>query len=115
MFDFLFQNRSESLQAIVNDPVIGPAIGILNEITGLNDPILNPSSNYSSNTTTTNEGRVSEDTLDRIWDSLVPDEDFQPGVLGEATEPEFRYSCNCTMEEIEINAPEMLMDYLLYC
>ena len=104
MFDFLFQNRSESLQAIVRDPVIGPAIGILNEITGLNDPILSPS-NYSSNTTTTNEDTVSEDTLDRIWDTLV----------GEAAEPEFRYSCNCTMEEIEINAPEMLMDYLLYC
>ena len=51
MFDFLFQNRTESLQAIVNDPVIGPAIGILNEITGLNDPILSQS-NYSSNTTT---------------------------------------------------------------
>ena len=104
MFDFLFQNRSESLQAIVNDPVIGPAIGILNEITGLNDPILSPS-NYSGNIITTNEDTVSEDTLDRIWDTLV----------GEAAEPEFRYSCNCTMEEIEINAPEMLMDYLLYC
>lgn len=114
MFDFLFQNRSASLQGIVNDPVIGPAIGVLNKIIGLNDPILSPS-NYSSNTTTTNEDKLSEKTLDRIWDNLIPDEDSQPGILGEVTEPEFKYSCACTMEEVEINAPEKLVDYLLYC
>ena len=102
------------MQKIVNDPVIGPAIRTLNEITGLNDPIRNPS-NHRSNATMANIDIGNENSLSKISEEFTSNEQIKPGILGEVKDPEFRFSCECTIEEIEINAPEKLMDYLLYC
>ena len=112
MFDALIERHFVAAQTLENDQVIGPVFSTISGFTKTEDPLVGRADSEAQSIELQAQRH---DALDRIWESLIPDEPIVNANESNTGSRDFEFSCLCTMEEIEANAPETLVDYLLYC
>ena len=112
MFDALIERHFAAEQTLANDQVIGPVFSTISGFTKTEDSLVGRADSEAQSIELQAQRH---DALERIWESLIPDEPIVNTNESNTGSRDFEFSCSCTMEEIEANAPETLVDYLLYC